>query len=65
MSARYESVLKALCRGEDDARLLDGRDFDARYWRNARRQLSVLRRELVVLERERDALRAVIGGGER
>jgi hypothetical protein len=61
--SKYETVLEALRRGERDAQLLDGRDFDANYWRNARRQLANLRRELARLERENEAFRAVIDGG--
>ena len=44
--SRGDIVREALERGERDSRLLDGRDFDAAYWRNARRQLSVLLRDL-------------------
>ena len=59
---RFETVLKALERGERDCRLLDGRDFDEQYWRNAKRQLTTLRRELLLTQGERDALREVING---
>ena len=61
---KYERVMEALKRGESDARLLDGRDFDARYWQNARRQLSNLRRERDQLEAERDAFSAVLAHEE-
>lgn len=57
-------VAEALARGERDARLLDGRDFDANYWRSARRSLSVLRRRMAIAERERDAFRAVLAKTE-
>jgi len=52
--------MEALERGERDAQLLDGREFDALYWRNARRQLSTIKRRLEVTERERDALKACL-----
>lgn len=59
-----DRVREALRRGEDDARLLDGRDFDARYWVRAKRSLSVLLRELDVARSERDAFRAVLDASE-
>lgn len=59
-SRRREIVIAALRKGETDDRLLSGRDFSPRYWQNARRQLTVLLRELDVACRERDALRSVI-----
>lgn len=55
-----ETVMEALRRGERDAQLLDGRDFNANYWRNARRQLNMLRRDLEIAERERDSFAAVV-----
>ena len=57
--------MEALRKGEDDARLLDGRDFDARYWQNARRQFNVLLRETAKAERERDAFAACISAEEQ
>ena len=57
---RFSIVMEALERGERDAQLLDGREFDALYWRNARRQLSTIKRRLEVTERERDALKACL-----
>jgi hypothetical protein len=62
---KQDTVLAALYRGEADARMLDGRDFNARYWQNARRQLSNLIRELDGVKSERDALRACVNAGER
>lgn len=62
-SPRFETVKRALERGERDCRLLDGRDFDAQYWRNAKRQLSVLRRDLAKAEARIAALEAVVDGG--
>lgn len=60
MSARFEIVREALRCGERDAQLLDGRDFNASYWRNARRQLTVIERENFITERERDAYRVFL-----
>lgn len=62
---RFETVLRALEKGQRDAAFLDGRDHDDQYWRNAKRQLNTLRRELRVAQDEREALRAVIEKGER
>jgi hypothetical protein len=38
----HDRVKEALERGERDAQLLDGRDFDANYWRKARRAHAAL-----------------------
>lgn len=59
---RFETVLRALEKGQRDARFLDGRDHDDQYWRNAKRQLNTLRRELRKAQGERDALREVVDG---
>jgi hypothetical protein len=57
-----ERVRYALYRGEANSRLLDGRDFDARYWQRSRAALANMTRQLEQAERERDALRAVVDG---
>jgi hypothetical protein len=59
-SKRAGIVRRALERGERDAQLLDGRDFDANYWRNARRQLTTIERDLHIEKRLNEALRACI-----
>lgn len=64
MNAHLLKVQSALRRAESDARLLDGRDFDARYWQQARRSLSMLARQLEVAQRERDAFVAVLTRAE-
>lgn len=58
--SRLSIVRAALERGERDARLLDGRDFDAAYWRNAKRQLTVIARDLDIEQRLNVALRTWI-----
>jgi hypothetical protein len=58
--SRLDVVLKALERGERDARFLDGRDFDANYWSNARRQLTVIGRDLAIEKRLNVALREFV-----
>jgi len=57
--SRLSIVAGALERGERDARLLDGRDFDANYWRNARRQLTTIGRDLDIEKRLNAAFCAV------
>ena len=54
----FERVRAALVKGEDNDRLLDGRDFDRRYWINAKAALGRVERRLDVAERERAALAA-------
>lgn len=63
MSKRGDSIICALRRGEDTAQFLDGREFDPRPWRNARRQVAVLLRDLERQRAEIEALRAVVGVG--
>ncbi len=53
----FERIRDALVKGEDNDRLLDGHDFDHRYWINAKAALGRIERKLEVAERERDALR--------
>lgn len=55
-----QRVRAALYRGEADSRLLDGRDFDARYWQKARASLTMLLRQIEQAEGERDAFKAVV-----
>lgn len=55
----FERIRAALVKGEDSDRLLDGRDFDHRYWINAKAALGRIERKLTVAEGERDALREV------
>lgn len=63
MSAkRGDTIRRALEKGERDCRLLDGRDFDAAYWRNARRQLSVLLRDLEKAQGLNEAYRVSFTG---
>ena len=52
----FDRIRAALAKGEDNNRLLDGRDFDHRYWINAKAALGRIERRLSVAERERDAL---------
>jgi hypothetical protein len=61
-SGHVERVRAALYRGEADSRLLDGRDFDARYWQRARASLSMVVRRMELAEGNRDALKAVVDG---
>lgn len=58
---RFEIVRDAIERGERDARLLDGRCFNARYWRNVKQALTNIERNYGRAESERDAFRAVAG----
>jgi hypothetical protein len=59
---RLEIVREALERGERDSRLLDGRDFDASYWSNARRQLANIGRELEHAKGLNEAFRVSLEG---
>jgi hypothetical protein len=54
-----DRIRAALARGEGDCEWLDGRNFDRRYWTNAKAALGRIERRLAVAEGERDALRAV------
>lgn len=56
-----DRVRKALEIGQDTAQFLDGREHNPRYWINAKAALGKLVRQRDVAERERDALRGVIG----
>lgn len=60
----FERVRAALVRGEANDRLLDGRDFDHRYWINAKAALGRIERRLRVAEGACEALRAVVEGVE-
>ena len=53
-------VREALEKGQRDDSLLSGRDYNERYWRSAKAALGNLERQLDVVTRERDALRAVL-----
>ncbi len=55
----FERIRAALVKGEDSDRLLDGRDFDRRFWINAKAALGRIERELTVASGERDALKEV------
>ncbi len=55
----FERIRAALVKGEDNDRLLDGRDFDHRYWINAKAAIGRIERRLFVAEDERDALKEV------
>ena len=63
-SADFERVLQAINRGQDDDQCLSGRHYDERRWRNAKAALSRIALRLDRAESERDALKAVIDGGE-
>ncbi len=58
----FERIRAALVKGEDNDRLLDGCNFDHRYWINAKAALGRIERELTTTAGERDALRGVIDG---
>lgn len=64
MSANEVRVRKALEKGERDAQLLDGRDFDRSYWISAKAALGKIMRQLSVAEREREALRTFVDDRE-
>ena len=65
MSAkRGDTIRKALDHGEQDAKLLGGRHFDPVYWRNARRQLTVLLRDLQNAEELNEAYAAVLDSNQ-
>ncbi len=55
----FERIRAALVKGEDSDRLLDGREFDHRYWINAKAALGRIERLLFIAEGERDALKEV------
>jgi hypothetical protein len=63
-SGRLAVVRAALAQGEWNARLLDGREFDPRYWQNARRQLAALERHLATVEGRLEAFAAVLDARE-